>query len=1353
MGQVAHLPQLGGIRVAVGDLPRVDWTGLRAWDADGVALSAWIDVDDQDVRVSVDDARARYPVTIDPLITGQPSQVALETGVADSALGWSIDSDGDRLIIGDPGFSAGTGAMAVAYPHGTLVNAPWTEPDLLTDSGRRIGWDVALEGMNAATVNDNGAITIFQLDAAGNWIRNGFLLTHVVCSNCFRLEFADERLIAGITEDTAGRVEVRHRYSTSQTGNWETIQTIDGLPGELFGADVAADARLLAVGAPGARRVKVYRYDGRDAGYTYVAERVDPGAGGSDFGRTVAMSGTWLAVGAPGDGRVNLYRDPDYITASNSVQLAAPTWAGEGFGSAIALFETALAVTDRPTDPEVPPHLFVYERGSDSSWVLRESFDLSPGGDEPLPVTISDGMVAVGEPHTSSFRAWRRQGSMLEEIYRETQYPNYISGMAVDGDIAVVAGPSYTSSSSLLQAYRREGASRFDRTNNEVYQNSVGLDAALSGRDVVFSDLSKPYAAVTASAGASHFTTDDVPTEKSSKSVAMDSEWLILGAPSLNTAGGAYVYRRVQDAWVYETEIDAGALGAQAGDGYGSAVAIRSGAIYLASDDAGQTGAVMLVRLERESSGGHRVELIQQWFGATAGDQFGYELDVDGDLLVVGKPGANAGDGGFYLYRGTSTIAETSWRGDGSYAGLRMGSSLSLRGDTLVTTAPGETGLVFRRGLNAVDYTDTPTEVGINLSGIRTSADLVLAAETFTGLTAYRRYGLAPPTLRPDNAYTDEDNLSPVYLDVLANDLDPNGDLITVTGFDVTDPPDGSNVSQEGNRLVFRPPGPDYDLSQHVTYTVTAGGDTVEGYATFNVRPLQDCPRAYDDLPDQPDIDLTLSIDEVLDIPVADLLANDVDPDTFDTLHLVRFTQPGAGSLVQNGDVLTFTPASFGLTGFDYTIADDPGCESTAHVTIDVRNEAPRLVASPSWSLDEDELLALGPPGLAGEAYVVDPDGDPLTVSLTTPPDHGTLVLAANGSLLFTPEPEYAGRATFAYAVADAYNAPLVVTATLDFEAVNDPPVGNADGPFHTLEERPILLYAAELLVNDRDVDSTLLQVRLDANQPAEGGTATLDGGGNIIFQPDPDFSGTATVWYLADDGQAKSAPTPVTVEVAAINDAPEATNWAYGEIAGPVADDLQAPSNGSPARVVDPDGDALTILVSNAPAHGTVTMTSDGKFTYTPTRGFTGSDKFYYTAHDPEGVSSPPTYVEFLVVQDATGATTTISGEENHCAEPTLFYLDADGDGFGTPEFTLSRCTAPDRYVERVGDCDDTRFNVHPGAREVAGDGVDQDCDGRDNDPVPVGACTTGVGPVGTLTLLGLVGVVRRRASPRRRR
>jgi hypothetical protein len=58
----------------------------------------------------------------------------------------------------------------------------------------------------------------------------------------------------------------------------------------------------------------------------------------------------------------------------------------------------------------------------------------------------------------------------------------------------------------------------------------------------------------------------------------------------------------------------------------------------------------------------------------------------------------------------------------------------------------------------------------------------------------------------------------------------------------------------------------------------------------------------------------------------------------------------------------------------------------------------------------------------------------------------------------------------------------------------------------------------------------------------------------------------------------------------------------------------------------------------------------------------------------------------------------------------------DGDEDGFGDPGDCSQSCSDVSGRVVDATDCDDTDPEVHGGAEEIWGDGVDQDCDGCDD-------------------------------------
>ncbi|MFA9220135.1 MAG: beta strand repeat-containing protein, partial [Sediminibacterium sp.] len=64
-----------------------------------------------------------------------------------------------------------------------------------------------------------------------------------------------------------------------------------------------------------------------------------------------------------------------------------------------------------------------------------------------------------------------------------------------------------------------------------------------------------------------------------------------------------------------------------------------------------------------------------------------------------------------------------------------------------------------------------------------------------------------------------------------------------------------------------------------------------------------------------------------------------------------------------------------------------------------------------------------------------------------------------------------------------------------------------------------------------------------------------------------------------------------------------------------------------------------------------------------------------------------------------------------------TVYYVDADGDGYGTSA-TANFCSAPvSGYSLVTGDCNDSQFAINPGASEDCFNAVDDNCDGNINE------------------------------------
>ena len=65
------------------------------------------------------------------------------------------------------------------------------------------------------------------------------------------------------------------------------------------------------------------------------------------------------------------------------------------------------------------------------------------------------------------------------------------------------------------------------------------------------------------------------------------------------------------------------------------------------------------------------------------------------------------------------------------------------------------------------------------------------------------------------------------------------------------------------------------------------------------------------------------------------------------------------------------------------------------------------------------------------------------------------------------------------------------------------------------------------------------------------------------------------------------------------------------------------------------------------------------------------------------------------------------------------VYYLDTDGDGYGSGT-AVSGCssTTPTGYAVNTGDCNNNNAAISPGAAEICGDGIDNNCDNQESYP-----------------------------------
>ena len=80
----------------------------------------------------------------------------------------------------------------------------------------------------------------------------------------------------------------------------------------------------------------------------------------------------------------------------------------------------------------------------------------------------------------------------------------------------------------------------------------------------------------------------------------------------------------------------------------------------------------------------------------------------------------------------------------------------------------------------------------------------------------------------------------------------------------------------------------------------------------------------------------------------------------------------------------------------------------------------------------------------------------------------------------------------------------------------------------------------------------------------------------------------------------------------------------------------------------------------------------------------------------------------------NAAGCTNTATLNLTINTSNTVYYADADGDGYGNAAVSVVACSQPAGYVLNNTDCDDTNALVNPGHAEILYNGIDDNCDGQ---------------------------------------
>ncbi len=411
---------------------RLAYSGLRAWDAEGVELEARFARDGADLAILVDDAEAVYPLTIDPWIWTE--EVQLFSGIPeDNALfGRSVSIWRNTAVVGadmeDETGLNDTGAAFVFERTGTAWSAPTRLIRGDAQLGDRFGFAVSVSDDTAVVGAhrdddagaDTGSAYVFVLGGTSWSLQSKLLPIGAQPGDQFGGSVSisgDTALIGAHVSDEGPLGDAGAAYVFERSGTtWSQQARIiagDAEADDQFGCSVAYEDDTAVIGSAQDDD------DGVDSGSAYVFVRDGTAWSqqakltaldaftGDMFGSSVAICGEMAVVGAPHDDVGGLNAGSAYVfvrsgtTWSQQAKLTAgATNAHASFGVSVSV-SGDLAVVGADGRVGSTGSAYVFER-TGTSWsriVEHTASDGTSTHEFGHSVSISGNSVLVG--------AWR----------------------------------------------------------------------------------------------------------------------------------------------------------------------------------------------------------------------------------------------------------------------------------------------------------------------------------------------------------------------------------------------------------------------------------------------------------------------------------------------------------------------------------------------------------------------------------------------------------------------------------------------------------------------------------------------------------------------------------------------------------------------------------------------------------------------------------------------------------------------------------------------------------------------------------------------------------------------------------
>ncbi|MCV2884757.1 Ig-like domain-containing protein [Aestuariibacter sp. AA17] len=334
---------------------------------------------------------------------------------------------------------------------------------------------------------------------------------------------------------------------------------------------------------------------------------------------------------------------------------------------------------------------------------------------------------------------------------------------------------------------------------------------------------------------------------------------------------------------------------------------------------------------------------------------------------------------------------------------------------------------------------------------------------------------------------------------------------------------------------------------------------------------------------------------------------------------------PNTGVLIYNSltNSLEYTPKAMqsALDEATITLTDSAGAKATYELVFNVQRylEKPILTKTEYFILKNTKLVVQLTPE--------DDTSSEFTYTIFESAKQGLFNVDADGVLTYQPDKDFVGEDKVRITITNSLQSAESYVLTFKVRAENAAPIVNQD-IIEMVEDEP---FTIDLSVSDEEAHRVTYSISQFSNNLSD---VKIDESGKLTISPALDAFGDGSVVVKLEDEYGAVSETTIRIKIEGKNDAPST------EIKQVVGEEGAVLSSTLPST--DVDGDKLTYSLQNTTTNGSITLSQDGTFNYTPNAGYTGNDSFTYNVADASGLSSTGK----VTITVKTKANTSVSGQ-----------------------------------------------------------------------------------------------------------